>query len=80
MGKSEKVKGRLTECVDQDKIHGKGKKKGNGVYAMVVEGSVTIDGQILNKRDALGIWDTESIKIKANSDFEILLLDVPMEV
>jgi len=56
------------------------KKKGNGVYAMVVEGSVTIEGQTLNKRDALGVWDTESIKIKANSDFEILLLDVPMEV
>jgi len=56
------------------------KKKGNGVYALVVEGNVSIDGQLLNKRDALGVWDTKSIKIKAEDDMEILLLDVPIDV
>ena len=56
------------------------KKKGNGVFAMVVEGEFTIEGQKLHHRDGLGIWDTESIKMTADSDdSRILLIDVPME-
>ena len=55
------------------------KKKGNGVYAFVLKGDITIDGQTLNERDGLGIWDTAKIKITANSpDAELLLMDVPM--
>lgn len=54
------------------------KRKGNGVYAFVINGEATIDGHILKRRDALGIWDTDDISISANSDCEILLLDIPM--
>jgi redox-sensitive bicupin YhaK (pirin superfamily) len=55
------------------------KKAGNGVYAFVLKGDFTIDGHSLNQRDGLGIWDTDTISIKANSvDAEILLMDVPM--
>jgi quercetin 2,3-dioxygenase len=54
------------------------RQSGNGVYAFVIEGSVTINGKTLNKRDALGIWDVEKLSIKADSDAEILLMDVPM--
>jgi len=50
----------------------------NGVYAFVLEGSVTIDGQQLNKRDALGISETEVIKIEIEAGAEILLIEVPM--
>lgn len=57
------------------------KKSGNGVYAFVIKGDFTIDGHTLNNRDGLGIWDTTSITIKANSpDAEILLMDVPMTI
>lgn len=57
------------------------KKAGNGVYAFVISGEVTVNGQVLNKRDAIGIWDTDSISFKANSaDAEVLLMDVPMEL
>jgi hypothetical protein len=52
--------------------------KGNGVYAFVLEGEVTIQGQKLNKRDGLGIWDIDSINIKADSDSQLLLMEVPM--
>ncbi|HAR20085.1 MAG TPA: hypothetical protein DCR46_05445 [Cytophagales bacterium] len=55
------------------------KKKGNGVYIMVVEGNVRIDGDLLQKRDAMGIWDTDKINIEVNSDCELLVLDVPMQ-
>ena len=57
------------------------KKKGNGVYVFVIKGDVTVDGQVLNERDGLGIWDTDKIKITANSQgAEILIMDVPMSV
>jgi quercetin 2,3-dioxygenase len=52
----------------------------NGVYAFIIEGDVTINGQQLNKRDALGLWDLETLSIKADSKAEILLMEVPMEV
>jgi len=55
------------------------KKKGNGVYVFVLKGDITIDGQTLNERDGLGIWNTDKIRITANSpDAELLLMDVPM--
>lgn len=54
------------------------KKTGNGVYAFVLSGDVTINGQTLNARDGLGIWDTDKLSIKADSNTELLLMDVPM--
>jgi len=56
------------------------KKNGNGVYAFVLEGEVSINGEKLGKRDALGIWDTNSLDIIANTNAEILLIDVPMKI
>ena len=55
------------------------KREGNGVYAFVISGSVTINGQILETRDALGVWNTENLEITSTSDAEILLMDIPME-
>ena len=52
--------------------------KGNGVYIMLVEGEIEVDGQKLTRRDAIGIWDTDKVSIKANSDSEILAIEVPM--
>jgi redox-sensitive bicupin YhaK (pirin superfamily) len=55
------------------------KRNENGVYAFVISGSVTINGQVLETRDALGITNTEQLEITAHSDAEILLMDIPME-
>lgn len=54
------------------------KSKGNGVYAFILEGDVTINNQILNKRDGFGVWDTDKLSISANNDSEVLLMEVPM--
>lgn len=54
------------------------KKSGNGVYAFVIDGDVTLNDQKLNKRDGLGVWETEKLSITADSDAEILLMEVPM--
>lgn len=54
------------------------RKKGNGIYAFLIEGEATIGGEKLERRDGLGISDTDRIDIIANSDAEILLMEVPM--
>jgi len=55
------------------------KKKGNGVYAFVIEGDFTVNGEALSRRDGMGIADTDKITLQANSDnAEILLMEVPM--
>ena len=56
------------------------KKKGNGVYFFILEGDVTINGQALNRRDALGIINTDLFEVKATSYAEILLMEVPMTI
>ena len=57
------------------------KKKGNGVYAFIIKGDVSIEGNKLGERDGLGIWDSDTISIKANSQSaEVLLMEVPMSV
>ncbi|HQV34730.1 MAG TPA: pirin family protein, partial [Flavobacterium sp.] len=55
------------------------KRNENGVYAFVISGSITINGQVLETKDALGITNTEKLEITATSDAEILLMDIPME-
>ncbi len=54
------------------------RKDGNGVYAFVLEGDVTIAGQKLNRRDGFGISETDQVIITSDSDASILLIDVPM--
>jgi redox-sensitive bicupin YhaK (pirin superfamily) len=41
--------------------------KGNGVFLMVVEGQAEVDGQVLNRRDAIGAWDVDSVTIKTSA-------------
>jgi quercetin 2,3-dioxygenase len=56
------------------------KKKGNGLYAFVLSGSITVEGQKLSTRDGMGIWDFEKTTIISDSqDAEILFMEVPME-
>lgn len=54
------------------------KKEGNGVYAFVINGDVTVNGQKLGRRDGFGVWDTDKLQITADNDAELLLMEVPM--
>jgi redox-sensitive bicupin YhaK (pirin superfamily) len=53
-------------------------RKENGLYMMVVDGSIKVNDEKLSKRDAIGVKGTESIHIKAESDSQILFIEVPM--
>jgi hypothetical protein len=55
------------------------KKEGNGVYAFILSGNITINGQELETRDGFGISDFDSLDIKATSDAEFLLMEIPMQ-
>ncbi|MCB0661292.1 MAG: pirin family protein [Saprospiraceae bacterium] len=55
------------------------KKEGNGLYAFLLEGNVSIEGLNLQKRDGLGVWDTDKVTINATDDAKILLMEVPMQ-
>ena len=52
--------------------------KGNGVYLVIINGSADVNGQTLNKRDAIGISGTDTFSILAKEDTEILAIEVPM--
>lgn len=56
------------------------KKEGNGLYVFVLKGRLVVDGQELDTRDGFGIWDFNELEIKATSDVEFLLMEVPMKV
>ena len=56
------------------------KKEGNGVYLFVLEGDIEVNDQKLNKRDGLGIWETDSFTIKAITKSKILVMEVPMSL
>ncbi len=61
---------------DQYKIQ----KDGNGVYIFILEGEVEINGEQLNKRDGIGIWNTDTVNLKATENARVLLMDVPMNL
>jgi len=52
----------------------------SGVYAFVIKGSVILNGIELSERDGLGINDIHDIAIKATTDSELLLMEIPMTV
>jgi redox-sensitive bicupin YhaK (pirin superfamily) len=53
------------------------KTPGNGAYLFLLDGSVNINGTLLNKRDALGVYDTSSFTIKTQDHSRLLIIEVP---
>jgi quercetin 2,3-dioxygenase len=52
---------------------------GNGVYFMVSDGTVKIEGNILERRDAAGFWSfSEPLKIQFMKPSNLLAIEVPM--
>jgi hypothetical protein len=56
------------------------KDTANGVYAFVIKGDVTLNGQALHQRDGLGVWEVDELTLTADSDARVLLMEVPMEL
>ncbi|MTI20717.1 pirin family protein [Fulvivirga sp. RKSG066] len=54
------------------------RKEGNGVYVFLLKGDVQVEDERLQKRDAIGITEASEISMQAQSDTEILFIEVPM--
>lgn len=54
------------------------KKKDNGVYLMVIEGEVEVNGQKLSTRDGFGMWDIQQFDFKAITKARVLVMEVPL--
>lgn len=48
------------------------------LFIFVIEGAVVIDDNNLQKRDALGVWDTNSIKIVCKESAYFLVIETPI--
>ena len=55
------------------------KKEGNGFYIMNIDGKIEVNGVLLETRDAVGLWDTNEIEIKATTNAKFLVMEIPME-
>ncbi len=54
------------------------KGQNTGVYLFVIEGNITVVGQTLNRRDGIGISETNAIDISTTSQTQLLIMEVPM--
>ncbi len=68
----------LTNLAAGQSLEYKNGFKGNGVYLVVIKGTVDINGEKLNYRDAAGISGTDEFTVSASEDAELLAVEVPM--
>lgn len=54
------------------------KNNNNGLYIFIIEGEIVVDKDVLSNRDAIGVYDLESISIKANKDSKLIIIEVPI--
>ncbi len=52
--------------------------KGNGVFLVVINGSIKVGDINLDKRDAVGISEMDSFSVTASADAALLAIEVPM--
>lgn len=56
------------------------KRSTNGVYIIVINGEVEINGIQLSERDAVGIWEVEKVGLKTITNADVLIMEVPMQI
>ena len=51
----------------------------SGFYIFVIEGSIELEGKKLGRRDAMGLWETDSFSFNTLEDSDVLVFEVPMK-
>ena len=54
------------------------KNAANGVYLFVIEGEVTVEGEPLRRRDAIGITEADKFTLSTQTNAKLLAIEVPM--
>jgi hypothetical protein len=52
---------------------------GNGAYVFVIDGQAELEGIYLDKRDAMGISETEILEFNFIENTRILIIEVPLQ-
>lgn len=53
--------------------------KDNGVYFLILEGDIEVNGKSLSTKDGLGVMDADDLKLVAKSKSEVLIMEVPLK-
>lgn len=53
-------------------------KSDNGTYVFLIDGEAVINGEKLEKRDAMGVTETDNLHMTASKDSQLLLIEVPL--
>ena len=61
-------------------VEHKAHSRNHGFYIFIIDGGAEINGNSLSRRDAIGISEEENIRITAEKDTDVLILEVPMQV
>lgn len=48
------------------------------LFLFVISGSVTVEGQTLQSRDSIGIWETGHVSLECAADTRFLLVEAPV--
>ena len=48
------------------------------VYVFVMGGQLKAAGETIGKRDAIGFWETGSIKLRVEQEAEFIVIEVPV--
>ena len=48
------------------------------VYVFCLEGSIEIDGETINRRDGIGLWQTDEFTITAKQESEFIVIEAPV--
>jgi redox-sensitive bicupin YhaK (pirin superfamily) len=54
------------------------KDAGNGFYVFIEKGALSVADQNLKDRDAIGVWETDAVELKASENSNIIIIEVPM--
>lgn len=47
-------------------------------FVFVIDGDLKLENHTINKRDALGIWQTDTFTVSANSETQFIIIEVPI--
>ena len=53
--------------------------QGNGVFVMNVEGEAAVETNVLQRRDAIAISDTDTLRVTAGETSKLLFIEIPMQ-
>jgi len=70
---------KLGYFTEKKTIDYKTKDKSNGVYLLVIDGHISLNGEDLYKRDAIGIYNTEEFSFNVDDNTRFIMIEVPMK-